>query len=93
MLKEDAYCICKLYMNRPVRLQTKSGHIYDGHIVHVDAEHVYLQPQGGTGATTRGFFPYPGAGFGPGPGFYGGGAGAVQTLALFDLLAITLLLL
>lgn len=91
MLKEDAYCICKLYMNRPVRLQTRNGQTHDGIIVHVDADHVHLQPHAAAAPQTRGFYPYP-TPYGPGPGFYGAG-NAITTLALFDLLAITLLLL
>ena len=86
MLKEDAYCICKLYTNRPVRLQTRGGHTHDGKIVHVDSDYVYLQPSEGPSVQTRGYYPYP-------PGGYYGAQNQITTLALFDLLAITLLLL
>lgn len=86
MLKEDAYCICKLYMNRPVHLQTRHGQSHHGTIVHVDAEHVYLQLSGDAQSQARGFYPPY--------GYYGYGAqNQIMTLALFDLLAITLLLL
>ncbi|MBD2864187.1 hypothetical protein [Paenibacillus oceani] len=88
MLKEDAYCICKLYMNRPVQLQTRDGHTHHGTIVHVDSEHVHLQLSGDANGQARNFYPPYGS--------YGYGYGAqnqIMTLALFDLLAITLLLL
>lgn len=85
MLKEDAYCICKLYMHRPVQLHTKSGQIHQGTIVHVDSDYVYLQPLSApVTPDARGFYPYP---------FYNPAASTITTLALFDLLAITLLLL
>ncbi|MFC3771860.1 hypothetical protein [Paenibacillus sp. GCM10012303] len=87
MLKEDAYCICKLYMNRPVQLQTRDGQTHHGTIVHVDSEHVYLQLSGDANGQARNFYPPYGYGYGY------GAQNQIMTLALFDLLAITLLLL
>jgi len=87
MHKEHAFRICKMHMNRPVRVQTRSGHLYEGTIVNVDENFVYLRVgrgYAGSPGDTRGFF-YP-------PGYYSP-SDQILTLALFDLLAITLLLL
>jgi hypothetical protein len=80
--KEEAYQACSQYVNRYVRLQRMSGDSFEGYIVHVDPEFVYLQvPQQ---QPARGFFnPYY-------PNYYYNNT--VLPLVLFDLLAITLLL-
>ncbi|MEY9096366.1 hypothetical protein [Paenibacillus sp. RC84] len=49
MYKEDFYCLCKSYMNRHVRVQTKSGRTYDGMIIGVDPNYVRLKVSGGQG--------------------------------------------
>lgn len=106
-LKEDIYFFCRLYVNRFVRLHTRQGHLVEGTIVHVDSEHVYVRLSEGDHEQARGYFPppppppprlgpYPHP---PGPGHYPpapvpyGPNNQIMTLALFDLLAITLLLL
>ncbi|MDF2815687.1 MAG: hypothetical protein K0Q81_1887 [Paenibacillus sp.] len=79
--KEEAYQACTQYVNRFVRLQRLNGDTFEGYIVHVDPEFVYLSiPQ----EAARGFYnPYYG-------NYYYNNT--VLPLVLFDLLAITLLL-
>ncbi|MEO3944479.1 hypothetical protein [Gorillibacterium sp. CAU 1737] len=86
------------HINKPVRVQTVRGEVYEGIITHVDKTHLYLNalPQN---QSNRGFFPpagpYPP--FAPYPAYpgyppYGSGSNVVLPLALFDLLVLTLLI-
>ncbi|SEG78430.1 hypothetical protein [Paenibacillus sp. UNC499MF] len=62
MYKEDFYCLCKSYMNRHVRVQTKSGRTYDGVIIGVDPNYVRLKVSGVQGqgqSPGQGYAPYP----------------------------------
>ncbi|MFC4597315.1 hypothetical protein [Cohnella hongkongensis] len=77
---EEMYHVCRSYMNRRVRVQTNCGACYEGVIVDVDRENVYLRTSGGV--RISGWF---GPGFGPG---YGAG---ILALSLFTLLAIFLI--
>ncbi|WP_127584858.1 hypothetical protein [Paenibacillus koleovorans] len=76
--KDSAYAACCQYVNRYVRVQRMNGETLEGHIVHVDAEYVYLQLP-----SDRAFYNYYN------PYYYNN---TVLPLVLFDLLAITLLL-
>ncbi|MFS0840241.1 hypothetical protein [Paenibacillus sp. 1P03SA] len=60
MYKEDFYCLCKSYLNRHVRVQTKSGRTYDGVIIGVDPNYVRLRVSGPQGqGEGHGYTPYP----------------------------------
>ncbi|MFE6799523.1 LSm family protein [Paenibacillus chitinolyticus] len=63
MYKEDFYCLCKSYMNRHVRVQTKSGRTYDGMIIGVDPNYIRLKVSGGQG---QGYGYGPDMGYGQG---------------------------
>ncbi|WP_372630398.1 hypothetical protein [Cohnella sp.] len=78
----DMYQACRQHMNRRVRIQTRCGECYEGVIVNVDRDNVYLRTSGD--ARISGWFG-PGFGFGPGYGF------GLLTLSLFTLLAIFLI--
>ncbi|MEC0247236.1 hypothetical protein P4H65_15705 [Paenibacillus chitinolyticus] len=74
MYKEDFYCLCKSYMNRHVRVQTKSGRTYDGMIIGVDPNYVRLKVSGGQGQG-HGYGPDMGYGQGYISGHANGGYG------------------
>lgn len=82
--KERLYKVCHQCMNKPVRIQTIDGVVYEGTIVNVDRKHVYLSVSQGYpgGYMARGFFYGPGA-------YYNN---VILPLVLFDLLTITLLI-
>ncbi|WP_284641154.1 hypothetical protein [Paenibacillus silviterrae] len=89
--RERLHSICSQHMNRPVRVQTVHGQTHDGYIVHIDSDFIYLQIMPGH---SRAFLPF--GGFGPHGGF-GSPAfnpyynNVVLPLALFNLLAVSLL--
>lgn len=74
--KENALAACQKCLNSKVRVQTVHGHVFEGDVVDVDNDHLYLRL---TPYEDRGFFPYA----------YGGNT--ILTLSLFTLLAIALL--
>ncbi|WP_058304505.1 hypothetical protein [Gorillibacterium timonense] len=68
------------HLNKPVRVQTVKGEVYDGIIAHVDETHLYLnavQPL----KMDRAYYPP----FGPNPN-------VILPLALYNLLVLTLLI-
>ncbi|WP_010277439.1 LSm family protein [Paenibacillus senegalensis] len=71
--------VCKTCMNRKVRVETRLGETYEGHIVHVDDHYVYLRLDQ---EQSRAFFP---GAYNP---FFNQ---TVLPLVLFNLLTITLL--
>jgi len=77
----EKYYACHRYMNRNVRIHTRDGRVYEGTLVNVDRTNCYIRENSPYGGRCRI------------SGFYGGwGAGAaITTLALFDLLAIALI--
>jgi len=97
---DDMYQTCLAHMNRRVRVHTRCGECYEGVIVNVDNENVYLRTSEGAwisaksgktkggkhakDAKVSGWF---------GPGFYGGFGfgGDILALSLFTLLAIALI--
>lgn len=92
---DDMYQLCMSHLNRRVRIHTRCGECYDGVVVGVDRDNVYLRPFGDAWiagkngkksdkAKVSGWF---GPGFGYGYG-YGGG---ILALSLFTLLAIALI--
>lgn len=62
-VKHQIHRISNQYPNRPVRIQTLDGVIYEGRISHIDGGHLFLIIPGP-----------PGGGYGSGQG-YGGGYG------------------
>ncbi|WP_433945996.1 hypothetical protein [Paenibacillus sp. SN-8-1] len=76
----EAYYNCLQCMNKKVRLLTVDGRHYQGTIVDVDRENVYLRQEGGGPIRTSAFSPY-GYGYG----------NEILTLSLFTLLAIALI--
>jgi len=87
--RERIQHVCRRHMNRRVRVRTQSGHIIEGVIVGVDDHWLYLDTAGPNPARQP-FVPYPV----PYPPYYYGYSpygGTILPLALFDLLAIALL--
>ncbi|RUT28649.1 hypothetical protein EJP77_16750 [Paenibacillus zeisoli] len=76
----EAYYNCLQCMNKKVRILTVDGQHYQGTIVDVDPENVYLRPEDGGPIRTSAFSPYN----------YGY-ANDILTLSLFTLLAIALI--
>ncbi|WP_036635204.1 hypothetical protein [Paenibacillus massiliensis] len=78
----EAYYNCMQCMNKRVRVMTVQGQHYEGVIVNVDRENVYLQmdKEDKGRVNTSGFYPYG----------YGYGS-SILTLSLFTLLAIALI--
>ncbi|MBC8081290.1 MAG: hypothetical protein H7X86_13170 [Gorillibacterium sp.] len=76
------YQRCMGLMNCSVRVHTCSGQCYEGVIVNVDRDNIYLRPSGGARisgkAQTSAWFGY-------------GAAEGILTLSLFTLLAIALI--
>ncbi|THF84070.1 LSm family protein [Cohnella fermenti] len=71
--------LCGKHLNRPVRIQTIDGHIYDGILLGTDGCHLQLAvQQAQTPYGQRFFNPYS--------------AAAITTLVLYELLVITLLI-
>ena len=77
---EEMYHLCRKHMNCHVRVHTRCG-VYEGVIVNVDRDNVYLRTSGGLrlSAWAPGGYGYRGWGF------------DVLALSLFTLLAITLI--
>lgn len=90
---EKLHHVCMKHLNRPVRVQTVHGQSHEGVIVHVDAQHLYLQINAEPARSYyRSLSPY-GYGYGY-PGYYPGYNPYYNTilpLALFNLLTISLL--
>jgi len=85
-LKEKLHGVCrKQVMNQVVRVQMMDGQSFEGVVLHIDDDHVYLNLAQDE-ETTRGLFPP----YGPYPP-YNPAANAVLPLVLYNLLAITLL--
>lgn len=74
---EEAYYNCLRFKNKKVRVLTVDGKHYQGTIVDVDRQNVYLRTD--KGVKTSAFYPY---------GWYGND---ILTLSLFTLLAIALI--
>lgn len=81
----EIYYNCLYCMNKRVRIMCRDGNVYEGTIVNVDRENVYLKVSGGRGRVkTSAFIPPYGYGLSP--------AGEqILTLSLFTLLAIALI--
>ncbi|THF75216.1 hypothetical protein [Cohnella fermenti] len=78
----DMYNFCVSNVNRRVRVHTHQG-VYEGTIVNVDRENLYLKPAKGELTLSA---------WGPGYGGYGyGWGGGILALSLFTLLAIALI--
>lgn len=82
----EAYYNCLHCKNKRVRILTRDGNRYEGVVVDVDTNNVYLRVKNRDKAKTSAFYP-PGAYYG---GFYGYGS-EILTLSLFTLLAIALI--
>lgn len=78
---EEMYHLCRQHLNRNVRVHTRCG-VYEGVIVNVDRENVYLRTSDGLRLSA-----WSGPGYGRG---WGWGSG-VLALSLFTLLAIALI--
>ncbi|ANA82127.1 hypothetical protein PVOR_14054 [Paenibacillus vortex V453] len=77
--RENAHAAMKNVMNRKVRVHTMDDEAFEGTVINVDAKNVYILVEQGN----RGFYPgYPP--FGPNPN-------VILPLALFNLLAVSLL--
>ncbi|KAA9004274.1 hypothetical protein F4V43_12650 [Paenibacillus spiritus] len=76
----DAYYNCMQLKNRRVKILTHDGQQYQGVIVNVDQQNVYLRPDQKS-ASTSAFTPYG----------YGYAYNPLITLSLFTLLAIALI--
>lgn len=84
--KEKIHHICSHHMHKRVRIQTVHGQSHDGIIVHIDNYYIYLQMlPGHSRALLPGPYPYYPA-YNP---YY---SSVILPLALFDLLAISLLI-
>jgi hypothetical protein len=77
----DAYYTCLHCKNKKVRILTVDGQRYEGVIMDVDRNNVYLQTEQRGNVQTSGFYPYP----------YSYGYNPILTLSLFTLLAIALI--
>lgn len=77
--------VCRRHMHQRVRVRTACGQTFEGIIVGVDDHCLYLDT-GGHGMMRPPFVPYPP--YGP---YYNPYASTILPLALFDLLAIALL--
>lgn len=74
----EAYYTCCRYKNQKVRLMTVHGQQYEGVIVDVDRNNVYLKTAGNRNVKTSGLYP----------NYYNED---ILTLSLFALLAIVLI--
>src|SRR5437868_4254185 len=73
--RDQIHNICRLYVNREVRVETLDGHVVEGTIVNCDRTHLYLRVSN----PSRGF-----------PGSFTPFTGLIMPMVLFDLLAIAL---
>ncbi|WP_379126880.1 hypothetical protein [Paenibacillus sp. sgz500958] len=78
----EAYYNCLRCKNKKVRIMTVDGRQYEGVIVDVDQNNVYLRTGSKGNVKTSAFYP------GFYPGYY---ANPILTLSLFTLLAIALI--
>ncbi|MCD9021309.1 hypothetical protein [Cohnella silvisoli] len=74
---DEMYQLCTKHMNRRVRIQTRCGECYEGVLVNVDRNNVYLRTSGDLRISGWGW------------GF--GAANDILILSLFTLLAIALI--
>jgi len=93
---EEMYHACMSCVNREVRIHTRNGECYEGVIVHVDSDNVYLRPLGGAwisanGKKTKKKTAKVSGWYGPGFGYGTGFGFDVVALSLFTLLAIALI--
>jgi len=78
----DIYYNCLHCKNKRVKILTVDGKQYQGVVMDVDRNNVYLKPDRGGSVQTSAFYPYP----------YGNPyANEILTLSLFTLLAIALI--
>jgi hypothetical protein len=73
--REEMQQICRSYMNRPVRVETIDGEVFEGILVQADRRHVYIAMRPNVPdyrVPYPGYPGYPGLIPGPGPGFYPG---------------------
>ncbi|WP_018750890.1 LSm family protein [Paenibacillus sanguinis] len=85
----EIYYNCLYCMNKKVRVMCRDGKVYEGTVVNVDRENLYLKVSGGRGRVkTSAFIPPYGYGYGYGPSPAGE---QILTLSLFTLLAIALI--
>lgn len=82
--KDKLHAICVQHMHKHVRVRTVHGSTHEGVIVHIDHYYVYLQQSHGH---SRAFLPYPYSY----PYYNPYYSNVILPLALFDLLAIALL--
>jgi hypothetical protein len=88
MTMDQLYQLCLSYKHQKVRIHTKHGTMHEGTVIEVDITHIYLIVPASAVSDNR---PYP---------YYGGFypsynpyySNVILPLALFDLLAIGLLL-
>ncbi|MED4603192.1 hypothetical protein P9314_21450 [Paenibacillus validus] len=80
--KAKIHAACVQHMHRHVRVQMVHGGTHEGIMVHIDHYYVYLQVLQGH---SRAFLPYPYFPYDP---YY---SNVILPLALFDLLAIALI--
>jgi small nuclear ribonucleoprotein (snRNP)-like protein len=90
----EIYHACNSYLNSKVSIHTVYGQCHEGIIVGVDEQNVYLDTSGTTSyrqatISNKNAKNAKTSAFGFGRGF--GGRGSILTLALFDLLAIALI--
>ena len=81
--REKIHHVCRQHMNKRVRVRTMGGQMFEGVIVGVDEHWLYLDTAGGL--PRQPFVPYP-------PYYYNPYASTILPLALFDLLAIALII-
>ncbi|TVX91526.1 hypothetical protein [Cohnella terricola] len=90
---EEMYQLCVRHMNCRVRVHMQNGESYEGVIVGLDGDNVYLQTSGDawlSGRKGKTKNAKVSGWFGPGFGF-GFGGGGILALSLFTLLAIALI--
>jgi hypothetical protein len=89
--------VCQQHVNQAVRVELLNGQSHEGRIAHVDDRFLYLQITQPNPQVNRGY-GYPGYGYPGYPGYpyqpapYPNYNNFIMPLALFDLLALTLLL-
>ncbi|RAR45776.1 hypothetical protein [Paenibacillus sp. MDMC362] len=88
--KEHAHAALKKAVNRKVRVQTLDDEVFEGVIINLDAKNVYIQIEQGDRGFYPGPYPRPRPPFPPYPynPYY---SNVILPLALFDLLAVSLL--
>lgn len=74
----EMYHLSRRYMNCKVRIHTRDGRCYEGYIMNVDSNNVYLRTTGGVRTSGKAYTSQ----------WFGGG---ILALSLFTLLAIALI--